>query len=128
MKAYITCPLTHTQDKTNLLTIIDSVAKESGFETFVCRPGGTPDEIFQRDFKELKSSDVIIAEVSERSHGVGMEIGMSFCLGLKRILLLEKGNKLTKFALGMPGTHIVEYSDEKELETKLPNVLEKIKN
>lgn len=127
MKAYITCPITHTQERLNLLPVIESVAKERNFDTFVCRTRGTPSEIFERDYNQLKSCDIIIAEVSERSHGVGMEIGMSFCLGLKRILLIQKGNSITKFAQGMPDMNIIEYVDIEDLKDKLFSALESMK-
>ena len=91
MKAYITCPVSHTQKRLDLLPIIETIVKSKGIESFVFQIGGSPKEIFQRDFEQLKSSDILIAEVSERSHGVGIEIGLSYSFGLKRILLLENG-------------------------------------
>ena len=127
MKVYITCPITHTQEKLDLLPVIESIVKEKGFDAFVCKAGGTPSEIFERDYNQLKSCDIIIAEISERSHGVGMEIGMSFCLGLKRILLIQKGSSVTKFAQGMPDTNIIEYIDIEDLKDKLSSSLELIK-
>ena len=127
MKVYITCPITHTQEKLDLLPAIESIVKEKGLDTFVCKAGGASSEIFERDYNQLKSCDIIIAEVSERSHGVGMEIGMSFCLGLKRILLIQKGSSVTKFAQGMPDTNIIEYIDIEDLKDKLSSSLKSMK-
>ena len=124
MKAYITCPVSHTQDRLELLPEIKKVVEEKGIEAFVFKVGGTPNEIFERDFKQLESSDVIIAEVSERSHGVGIEIGLSYNLGLVRILLIEKGNYVSKLAEGMPHTTIVEYESVEDLREKLENELD----
>ena len=70
--------------KTKLLPNIKSIVESKGIKAFVFELGGTPNEIFKRDYKQLASSQIIIAEVSGRSHGVGIEIGMSYCLGLKR--------------------------------------------
>lgn len=129
MKAYITCPVSHTQKRLDLLPIIETVVKSKGIESFVFQIGGPPEEIFKRDFEQLRSSDILIAEVSERSHGVGVEIGLSYSLGLKRILLLEKGSGITKLIMGMPDTVIIEYTGEDDLKTKLDdglkNILEK---
>jgi len=127
MKAYISCPCSHSKKRLALLPTTQSIAEKNGWETFVFLIGGTPAEIFKRDYNQLKSSDIIITEVSERSHGIGAEIGISFCLGLKRILLIEKGENLTKFILGMPDTVIVEYENQKDLEKKLNEELVKIK-
>jgi len=110
----------------NLLPIIEAVAKNSGLDTFVFEIGGTPEEIFNRDYSNIKDSDLIIAEVSERNHGVGIEIGMSYCLGLKRILLLHEQENVTKLAQGMPDTTIIRYKDEDDLKTKLEATLSKI--
>lgn len=74
----------------------------------------------------MKSSDLIIAEVSETSHGVGIEIGLSYCLGLKRILLLKKGEYLSRMARGVSDTAVIEYENINELKPKLSNELDKI--
>jgi hypothetical protein len=88
--------------------------------------GGTPDEIFHRDHSNIKDSDLIIADVSERSHGVGIEIGMSYCLGLKRILLIDENKSVTKLAQGMPDTTIISYKDENDLKSKLESAIHEI--
>ena len=127
MKAYITCPVSHTKNRLNLLPDIKSIAEKNNIDCFVFEIGGNPEEIFKRDYEQLKSCDLIIAEVSETSHGVGIEIGLSYCLNLKRILLLEKGKSVTKLAQGMPNTIIIEYCDIKDLKEKLSSVLKDIK-
>lgn len=118
MKAYITCPVSHTKERLNLLPEIKNILNEKGINSFIFEIGGNSSEIFNRDYKQLKSCDLIIAEVSETSHGVGIEIGISYCLNLKRILLIEKGKYLTKLAQGIPNTIIVEYENLEELKNK----------
>lgn len=125
MKAYITCPISHTQDRLKILPEIEKIAKAKGIDTFVVQVGGTPEEIFARDYKQLKSCDLIVAEVSERAHGVGVEIGMSYCLGLKRILLHQKGAYVTFLVHGMPDTAIIEYDSLDDLKKKLSSTLDK---
>ncbi|NCC70859.1 hypothetical protein EOM09_04710 [bacterium] len=119
MKAYITCPVSHTKERLNLLPEIKKIVEKKGINTFVFEIGTNPKEIFNKDYAQLKSCDLIIAEVSETSHGVGIEIGMSYCLNLRRILLLEKGKSLTKLAIGMPDTTIIEYENLEDLKEKL---------
>jgi nucleoside 2-deoxyribosyltransferase len=123
MRAYITCPISHTKERLALLPEIKMVVESCGIEAFVFQEGGTPTEIFERDFSELKKCDLIIAEVSERSHGVGIEIGMSYPLGLKRILLIQRGQFVSKLAQGIPETTIVEYTDATDLKVKLKSIL-----
>ena len=125
MKVYITCPVSRTNKRFSLLPEIEKVVKSKNLETFVFKIGRIPEEIFRRDYEQLKSCDLIIAEVSEESHGVGIEIGLSFCLGLKRILLIQKGNSVTKFAQGMKDTFIIEYENIDDLKKKLSVALDK---
>lgn len=124
IKAYITCPVSHTQERLDLLPDIKTIAEFKGIKAFVFIIGGTPEEIFQRDYEQLASSTLLIAEVSERSHGVGIEIGMSYLLGLKRILLMQKGNSVTKLAQVMPDTVIIEYETAEDLKSKLASELD----
>ena len=126
MKVYITCPVTHTNNRLDLLPEIEKIVRSKGLESFIFKIGGNSKEIFDRDFKQLKSSDLIIAEVSELSHGVGIEIGLSFNLGLKRILLLQRKKKITKLAQGMPNTTIILYNNLEDLKEKLTSALDKI--
>ena len=105
---------------------MESVAKQKGYETFVFRELEDPREIFDLDYNELKSSNVLIAEISEPSHGVGMEIGMSYCLGLTRVLLYEKGKELSKIIQGAPDTFLVEYENVSHLEKELGLALDEV--
>jgi len=110
----------------NLLPTIKSIAENSGIDTYTFEIGGLPDEIFKRDYEQIKNCNIIIAEVSERSHGVGIEIGMSYCLGLKRILLIQENEHVTKLAQGMPDTTIINYKDKIDLKVKLENKFHKL--
>lgn len=119
MKVYITCPCDHSSKRLTLLPIIRETVLENGFEAFVFEIGGDPEEILKKDYEQMKKSNLIIAEVSERSHGVGIEIGISYCLGLKRILLLREGEYVTKMAQGMRDTVLIRYKDEEDLKKNL---------
>jgi len=123
MKAYITCPVSHSKERLNLLPEIEKTVREKGIETFVFKISNDPKEIFKRDYEQLKSCDIIIAEVSEPSHGVGIEIGISYCLGLKIILLQEKDKNVTKLAQGIPNVIIIEYNNLEDLKNKLSKSL-----
>lgn len=123
MKAYITCPCSHSDKRLKQLPDIKKLVESKGIQTYVFEIGGTSEEIFKTDFAEIKSSDMIIADVSETSHGVGIEIGISVALGHKIILLLEKGNYVTKLAQGMPNTTIIEYENLDDLLQKLDEAL-----
>jgi hypothetical protein len=123
MKAYITCPVSYTQNRLDLLPHIKQVVEDVGIEPFVFEIGGDPEDIFNRDYGNLKTSNLIIAEVSERSHGVGIELGLSYSLGLKRILLLAEGATVSKLAEGMPDTVVITYKDINDMKASLKQQL-----
>lgn len=127
MKAYITCPVTNSDNRLNLLPEIESTVKAQGLDTFVFIVGGSAQEIFERDYNQIKLCDLIIAEVSEPSHGVGIEIGFSYTLDLKRILLIEEGKSLSKLAQGIPETFVIQYKDIEEMKKKLESVISNLK-
>lgn len=115
MKAYITCPVTHSQKRLDLLPLLEEKLRARGIETFVFEIGGSPEEIFQRDLEQLRTCDLLVAEVSEKSHGVGIEIGLSFAFGAKRILLHEEGTNVTPMATGMSNTWVISYKIPSEI-------------
>ncbi|MGV9001799.1 MAG: hypothetical protein ACOH18_02490 [Candidatus Saccharimonadaceae bacterium] len=122
-KAYITSPVSYTQNRLDLLPHIKEVVEAHGIESFVFEIGGKADDIFARDYANLASSNIIIAEVSERSHGVGIELGLSYSLGLKRILLLAEDGSVSKLAEGMPDTTILVYKSVEHLKEILSKEL-----
>jgi nucleoside 2-deoxyribosyltransferase len=128
MKAYITCPVSHSKERLALLPEIKSIVESEGIDTFIFEIGGNSEEIFKRDYEQLKSCDLLIAEVSETSHGVGIEIGISYCLNLKRILLIDEGKYITNLALGIPNTIIIKYKNLEDLKQKLSNKLKGLRN
>ena len=68
--------------------------------------------IHDRDMEWLISSDVIVAEVTTVSMGVGYEIGRAVEMG-KNVLCLFRpvtGEKLSAMIGGCPGITLVEYS------------------
>ena len=126
-KAYITCPATCSQAKLPLLPIIKTIIKEKGIEPFVFHIGTNSKEIFKRDMHLVKSCQLIVAEVSEPSHGVGIELGVGYCMGHSLILLHEKGKKISRLAKGLPNAIILEYKNIEDLKKKLNSALEKLK-
>lgn len=83
-------------------------------------------EIFQRDVEWLDSADVIIAEVSTPSLGVGYEISRAVSLN-KRILCLSQADKniqLSAMITGCPDLKIAVYSGIDEAKSAINNFLD----
>jgi nucleoside 2-deoxyribosyltransferase len=65
-----------------------------------------PAEVYRRDITWIKDCDVLVAEVSTPSHGVGYEI--SYALGLRKLVicLLREGVPVSKMILGNPDPNL----------------------
>jgi nucleoside 2-deoxyribosyltransferase len=74
-------------------------------------------EIFHRDMDWLSSSDVVVAEVSTPSLGVGFEIASAIGLNKKVLCLYQvrDDRKLSAMISGCPGIVVKEYHDFKDV-------------
>ena len=61
-----------------------------------------PRDIYQRDVNWIEESDVLIAEVSTPSHGVGYEIGYALFLGKPVLCLYDTSVVVSKMITGNP--------------------------
>ncbi|MBI5557188.1 MAG: nucleoside 2-deoxyribosyltransferase [Deltaproteobacteria bacterium] len=81
----------------------------------------TEQEIFARDMQWLKSADLVIAEVSTPSLGVGYEIGLAQVLG-KEIFCLyrpREDKRLSAMIMGNPTLRVQSYTHPAEAEKLL---------
>jgi nucleoside 2-deoxyribosyltransferase len=67
---------------------------------------GDPEDVYQRDTGWIKSCDVLIAEISTPSHGVGYEIGYALNLGMPVLCLHRQGVGISKMISGNPHPHL----------------------
>lgn len=65
-------------------------------------------EIYQRDISWLREADLVVAEVSNPSLGVGYEIGISESMR-KKIVCLYRGSNISAMILGNPVLAKIEY-------------------
>jgi len=76
----------------------------------------TPQAVYERDVNWIKNCDVLIAEVSVPSHGVGYEIGFALSIGKPVLVLYQKNRRVSKMITGNsdPKLSIQAYTDIKE--------------
>ena len=74
-------------------------------------------QIHDRDIKWLLESDLIVAEVTNPSLGVGYEIGMAIGVQKKIICLYRESrcNKLSAMIKGSDNVELIKYSNIQEL-------------
>lgn len=61
-----------------------------------------PRMVYERDTTWIRACDVLIAEVSVPSHGVGYEIGYALSAAKPVLCLVQEGRKLSKMISGNP--------------------------
>jgi len=82
-------------------------------------------DIYRRDIKWIEESDLLVAEVSTPSHGVGYEISYALELGMPVLCLHNKKAVVSKMITGNPHPRltVLSYSDKQEAEKLLRNHL-----
>jgi 2'-deoxynucleoside 5'-phosphate N-hydrolase len=65
-----------------------------------------PQEVYARDTTWIRDCDVLVAEVSVPSHGVGYEIAFSLALGKPVLALHQEGRKVSKMISGNPDLNL----------------------
>jgi len=81
-----------------------------------------PRKVFERDVNGVKGCDMLVAEVSKGSHGVGMEIMLAYMFNKKIICLYRRGRNISRMLIGLPDTIFVEYASEGDMKKKLRKV------
>ena len=85
-------------------------------------------DVYQRDMEWVRNCDVLIAEVSTPSHGVGYEIAAALYFGKHVMCCYQKNKTISKIIKGNTNKniHIVAYGDEHELIYEMENYLIKL--
>jgi nucleoside 2-deoxyribosyltransferase len=75
-----------------------------------------PVDIYERDVSWIKECNLLVAEVSTPSHGVGFEIGYALNLGIPVVCFHRTDVTISKMILGNPNPdlQIYSYRDQEE--------------
>ena len=76
-----------------------------------------PLDVYERDVNWVNQCDLVIAEVSTPSHGVGYEIALALLQGKSVFCCYKQGCKVSKMILGntLPNLSIYAYASEEDL-------------
>ncbi|MBI4278368.1 MAG: nucleoside 2-deoxyribosyltransferase [Armatimonadetes bacterium] len=83
----------------------------------------TPQETYARDMAWLRECDLVIAEVSVPSLGVGIEIATAQHLGKPIACLVREGTSLSAMVAGNPAVRVLTYREDAELIRLVDHVL-----
>jgi len=80
-----------------------------------------PRQVYRRDIDWLEQADVVIAEVSTPSLGVGYEIGHALQRGTPTLCVYREGLRVSKMITGHPSPHltVAVYSDHRQLDDQI---------
>ena len=135
MKVYFACSIIGGGDTSNYITILDAIKSAGGdvlSEIFVhdtIKFGGSPlppDQIYARDVKMIEDADIVIAEVSNPSLGVGYELAYAEKLGRPILCLFNKDSagRLSAMITGNDYNEVV-YFDKTTLASSIEAFLTK---
>lgn len=124
-KVYFACSIRGGGDTSLYQAIVDAIKTAGGTvlsEVFVhdaINYGGSPlpaDQIYDRDTQMIQDCDVVIAEVTNPSLGVGYELGYAEKLG-RPILCLFNTTSTNKLSAMVSGNNYntVAYTDPKDI-------------
>jgi nucleoside 2-deoxyribosyltransferase len=112
MKIYFACSITGGREDEGVYQTLVKALTEAGHEvptTQIAESGveerdkwEDPLDIYQRDVAWIEESDLLVAEVSTPSHGVGYEIGYALSLRKPVLCLYQAEKDISKMILGNP--------------------------
>lgn len=116
MQIYFACSITGgRQDEAIYQIIVDALVADghtvptaslAQTEVIALEQIVIPTEIYARDVSWIQGSEMLIAEVSTPSHGVGYEIGYALGLGKRVLCLHREGVRVSKMITGNPDPNL----------------------
>ena len=140
MKVYFACSISGGREDEELYQHLVSFLLSLGVEVLTAHIAETgieeldaredPYDIYLRDVTWIKESDLLVAEVSTPSHGVGYEIGYALELNKPVLCLHRQQVVVSKMILGNPHPllTVCSYTDWKEAEEYLVRDLSAIQD
>lgn len=116
MNIYFACSITGGREFESVYQVITKALLEDCHEVPTAHLAETgvsaveavidPLQVYARDVAWIHASDLLIAEVSVPSHGVGYEIGFALGLGKPVLALYQEGKKVSKMISGNPDPNL----------------------
>jgi len=135
MKIYFSCSITGGRDDQPTYTKIVNWMLEGGHEVLTAHLAKTetlaveadvsPQAVFKRDIAWVDAAEVVVAEVSTPSHGVGYEIAYAVMRGKRVLCLAREGVKVSKMITGNDRLMFARYGEEREAMSEVEGFLKR---
>ena len=126
-KVYIALSFDDRKELSEEISIIKDVLVAKKYEPlvfvndFVFSARDSEKEMMDSACSEIRDADILIAEVSHKAIGVGLEIGYAKALGKKIVYVRRVGSEYSKTIGGVSDEMIV-YKDVFDLKTQLQKI------
>ena len=109
MRAYISIKYREDNSNKNCIEKISFALEQNGFET-VCITRDiekwgqielSPEELMQRTFAEIDSSDLIVVDLTEKGVGLGIEAGYAYAKGIPVVVIAKTGSDISATLQGI---------------------------
>ena len=129
MKVYLSVPMIANRALERAKLMAKAI-EDSGHEVTspwvlgpIERSGHASVNVFERDTRGAETCDILVADVSEPSVGVGMEIMAAYKARKRIVLVMKRGNVTSRMLSHMDRKETVEYDDDKEVYLGLKRIL-----
>jgi hypothetical protein len=116
-KVYLGCSLKHAPQEyiDDVYRLREELKKDFDILEFLGLGGGTDEEVFSHDESSVKKCDLMIAEVSHPSIGLGYEIGLADSLNKKIVAIAFADSKVSAMVTGNKRIRLIKYTDIQEV-------------
>ena len=129
MKVYLSVPMIANRALPRAELMAKAI-RDSGHEVsspwvlgLIERSNPSSVDVFARDKKGAEECDALVADVTEPSIGVGMEIMAAHEAGRRIILVMKKGKVISRMLSHMDGKETLEYGEDEDVYAGLMRLL-----
>jgi len=112
MNVYFSCSITGGRNDQKIYRLLVDFLISSGYDVPTAQLADpeiqlldgslSPNIVYQRDMDWIRNCDVMVAEVSTPSHGVGYEIALALAMEKPVLCCYQRGITVSKMILGNP--------------------------
>lgn len=130
MRVFISHSYSHRKNLKHTLAAITETVLKCGGQSFVFTQEYQFDPadyqvMMQKACEEISSSDILIAEISHKAVGIGVEVGYAKGIGKKVICIRSKNSPISTTLMGVADVHI-EFNDLEDMKNKLSKIITNI--